>query len=207
MNRKKRIYQILNLYRLIPAWIVLNVQPAEKKKIIYEELNLWHKCTKSNCSGCFDTFSELLLMLKEYRSLLVYRLRGVSSYFMRFLFPPMETLQINTKNIGPRLYIQHGSGTIISAKSIGSDCWINQDVTIGYGYSPNPPIIGNGVRIAAGAKVIGDIHIGDNAVIAANAAVVKDVPENAVVGGVPAKIIGENILYKRFVEKKTTCNK
>ena len=88
--------------------------------------------------------------------------------------------------------------TNISAKQIGSDCWINQQVTIGYTFAPDPPIIGNGVRVSAGAKVIGNITIGDNAIIAANAAVVKDVRENEVVGGVPAKTIGENVEHKLY---------
>ena len=47
-------------------------------------------------------------------------------------------------------------------------------------------------------KVVGNITIGDNAIIAANAAVVKDVGENEVVGGVPAKIIGENVEHKLY---------
>lgn len=111
----------------------------------------------------------------------------------------METLYINTPEIGPRLFIQHGFATNISAKKIGSDCWINQQVTIGYTFAPEPPIIGNGVRISAGAKVLGQIEIGDNAIIAANAAVVKDVGENEVVGGVPAKTIGENDLMSKML--------
>ena len=110
----------------------------------------------------------------------------------------METLYINIPEIGPRLFIQHGFATNISAKKIGSDCWINQQVTIGYTFAPEPPIIGNGVRISAGAKVLGQIEIGDNAIIAANAAVVKDVGENEVVGGVPAKTIGENVKHKLY---------
>ncbi len=115
------------------------------------------------------------------------------------LFPGMDTLYINTPEIGPRLFIQHGFATNISAKRIGSDCWINQQVTIGYTFDSEPPVIGNGVRISAGAKVLGQIKIGDNAIIAANAAVVKSVEENMVVGGVPAKIIGENSKHKLFV--------
>lgn len=124
--------------------------------------------------------------------------RGGAKLLLKILFPGMETLYINTPEIGPRLFIQHGFATNISAKQIGSDCWINQQVTIGYTFAPEPPIIGNGVRVSAGAKVVGNITIGDNAIIAANAAVVKDVRENEVVGGVPAKIIGENVEHKLY---------
>lgn len=124
--------------------------------------------------------------------------RRVAKLLLKILFPGMETLYINTPEIGPRLFIQHGFATNISAKQIGSDCWINQQVTIGYAFAQEPPIIGNGVRVSAGAKVVGNITIGDNAIIAANAAVVKDVGENEVVGGVPAKIIGENVEHKLY---------
>ena len=110
----------------------------------------------------------------------------------------MDSLFIACQKIGPRLFIQHGFSTYIAARSIGSDCWINQQVTIGYTFDPDPPVIGNGVRISAGAKVVGDITLGDNVIVAANAAVVKDVPENAIVGGVPARVIGENKEHRLF---------
>lgn len=96
------------------------------------------------------------------------------------------------------MFIQHGFSTWVSAKSIGCDCWINQQVTIGYTFDAEPPVIGNGVRISAGAKVVGKITVGDNAIVAANAAVVKDVAENMIVGGVPAKVIGENKVHKLY---------
>ena len=148
----------------------------------------------------FDLFSGLMLELKEFRNLLLNRLYrgGLRRYILRTLFPPMDTLYINTRNIGHRLYIQHGFATVISAKRVGDDCWINQQVTIGYTFDSEPVVIGNGVRVSAGAKVVGNITVGDNAIIASNAAVVKDVPENAVVGGVPARVIGENIEHKLF---------
>ena len=130
-----------------------------------------------------------------------YRLGGDSKLLLKMLFPGMDILYINTPEIGPRLFIQHGFATNISAKRIGSDCWINQQVTIGYTFDSEPPVIGNGVRISVGAKVLGKIEIGDNAIIAANAAVVKSVEENMVVGGVPAKIIGENSKHKLFVDE------
>lgn len=146
-----------------------------------------------------------MLDLKEYRSLLQYRISvggGIRKIILKVLFPGMETLYINTPEIGPRLFIQHGFVTNISALKIGSDCWINQQVTIGYTFDKKPPTIGNGVRISAGIKVIGNIKIEDNVIIAANAAVVKDIEENDIVGGVPAKKIGVNIEHKLYVNTK-----
>ena len=85
--------------------------------------------------------------------------------------------------------MEHGFSTIITAKSIGKNCWINQQVTIGF-KNAKSPIIGDNVRISCGAKILGGIKIGNNAIIGANAVVIKDVPDNAIVGGVPAKVIG-----------------
>lgn len=80
-------------------------------------------------------------------------------------FRPMDTLYIDTPCMGPGLFIQHGFSTIIAARSIGEDCWINQQVTIGYSDVYDCPIIGNNVKITAGAKVFGDISIGDNCIV------------------------------------------
>lgn len=198
MSKKMKMLQILNLWRLIPAYLI--VCASNNKAVIFEEIQHWKKCTRRTEKARFDIFSSLMLELKEYRTLLQYRLGGgYSKLLLKMLFPGMDTLYINTPEIGPRLFIQHGFATNISAKRIGSDCWINQQVTIGYTFDSEPPVIGNGVRISAGAKVLGQIEIGDNAIIAANAAVVKSVEENMVVGGVPAKMIGENLMHKLFV--------
>lgn len=88
-----------------------------------------------------------------------------------------------------------GIGIVIHNRSIiGTNCVISQGVTIG-GTSGKyeVPKIGNDVFIGAGAKIIGPITIGNNTVIAANAVVIKDVPANCLVGGIPAKIIKINI--------------
>lgn len=101
-------------------------------------------------------------------------------------------LKRNTK-IGKGFYIGHFSGIVISSAAvIGNNCNISQGVTIGVagkGENRGCPTIGNNVYIGAGAKIIGKITIGNNVAIGANAVVTKDVPDNAVVGGIPAKII------------------
>lgn len=74
---------------------------------------------------------------------------------------------------------------------IGENCTICQQVTIGGGNSrfPGVPVIGNNVYIAKGSIVMGGITIGNNVTIGANAVVTKPVPDNAIVAGVPAKIL------------------
>lgn len=109
----------------------------------------------------------------------------------------MNTLFINvTGGIGEGLVIQHGFSTIITAESIGKNCWINQQVTIGYNDSQTKgygkPTIGNNVRISAGAKVVGPITIGDNSTIGVNAVITKDVPPNTVIVPSPMRIIRQN---------------
>jgi serine O-acetyltransferase len=95
--------------------------------------------------------------------------------------------------IGRRLTIEHhGCIVIHGATIIGDDCLLRHGVTTGNTGSDDPfgaPIIGDRVQIGAGAKILGRVHVGSGAIIGANAVVVHDVPENAVVGGVPARII------------------
>jgi serine O-acetyltransferase len=95
--------------------------------------------------------------------------------------------------IGKGLLIDHGMGVVIGATAIiGDDCTLFQGVTLGgRGNSKGKrhPTLQNGVFVGAGAKILGDIEIGDNAKIGANAVVLSDVPENATAVGVPARII------------------
>lgn len=90
-----------------------------------------------------------------------------------------------TAKIGPGLYIGHFGGITISGKAtIGSNCNISQNVTIGIGGSgerKGVPTIGDDVRIAPGARLFGRITIGNNSRIGANAVIYKDIPDNAIV--------------------------
>lgn len=78
MSKKMRMLQILNLWRLIPAYLV--VCASNNKTIIFEEIQHWKKCTRRTEKARFDIFSSLMLELKEYRTLLQYRLGGAENY-------------------------------------------------------------------------------------------------------------------------------
>lgn len=98
-----------------------------------------------------------------------------------------------------------GIGVVIHSRAvIGKNCLIGQNVTIG-GKSGwfEVPHIGDNVEISAGARIIGPIRIGSNVIIGANAVVVKDVPDNCIVAGVPAIIIKENISIDEYHGEKS----
>lgn len=95
--------------------------------------------------------------------------------------------------IGRRFVIDHGMGIVIGETAeIGDDVLIYQGVTLGgtgKDIGKRHPTVGNNVMISAGAKVLGPIKVGDGARIAAGAVVLKDVPEDSTVVGVPAKVV------------------
>lgn len=100
--------------------------------------------------------------------------------------------------IGPGLIIPHSHGTIIGAGYVGRNVTIYQQVTFGgkladFGYHPDTrPHLCDGAIITSGAKILGPVRIGVDAIIGANAVVLKDVPDHAVAAGVPARIIVPN---------------
>lgn len=98
-------------------------------------------------------------------------------------------IPINTE-IGGGLLIPHPNGIVIHpGVSIGPNCLILQQVTLGSNEKGDLPWIGGHVDIGAGAKLIGKVHVGNHAKIGANAVVLIDVPAYATAVGVPAKII------------------
>lgn len=95
--------------------------------------------------------------------------------------------------IGRRLVIDHGTGIVIGATAeIGDDCLLYQGVTLGgtgKDQGKRHPTLGNNVMVGSGAKVLGPFKVGNNARIAANSVVLREVPDNATVVGVPGRVV------------------
>lgn len=95
--------------------------------------------------------------------------------------------------IGEGLFIDHGTGIVIGETAeIGNNVTLYQGVTLGgtgKDLGKRHPTLGNNVMVGAGAKVLGPFRVGNNARIAANAVVLREVPDNATVVGVPGRIV------------------
>lgn len=98
-----------------------------------------------------------------------------------------------TARIGRRVVFEHQHGIVVHGNTvIGDDCIVRHGVTFGIrrlDHLDDAPILGKGVNVGAGAKIIGRVHIGDGAAIGANAVVLRDVPAGALAAGVPAEIV------------------
>ena len=98
--------------------------------------------------------------------------------------------------IGRRFFIDHGMGVVIGETAeVGDDVMMYHQVTLGgtgKECGKRHPTIKNGVTIAAGSKILGAITIGENAKIGANSVVLKNVPANATVVGIPARVVRVN---------------
>lgn len=191
MGKIKNLWLWINIIRSIPA--ILSMYLSKEKHVIKKDVERWINIKtpkQSNYSNWFN-LHWLILNSPEFRNLFYYRIKKYNLLIAKSLeifYRPLNTLYIHTPDIGGGLYIQHGFSTIISARKIGKNCSINQQVTIGYTSTGNP-IIGDNVLITSGAKVFGKVNIGDNSKIGANCVVVKDIPQNCTVVGIPAHIV------------------
>ncbi len=147
---------------------------------------------------------EVILLYPGYHAILFHRvahlLYKAHLYFLARLISQISRTLTGIEihpgaQIGKRLFIDHGMGVVIGETAvIGDDCLIYHQVTLG-GMSAKDekrhPTLGNNVMVGTGAKVLGNIHIGDNVKIGANCIVVKDVEAGKTIIGVPGEILAK----------------
>lgn len=121
-------------------------------------------------------------------------------------------ITFSTANIGPGLLIYHGTGiTLGSGVQVGKNLTLLHDTTIGNRIGSDLPgslgfpKLGDNVFIGCGAKIIGPIKIGNNVKIGANAVVISDIPDNATVVGVPAKLVKHGLADTRQNIEQDDC--
>ena len=145
---------------------------------------------------------EVILLYPGYHAILFHRVAHLfykaHLYFLARLISQISRTLTGIEihpgaQIGKRLFIDHGMGVVIGETAIiGDDCLIYHQVTLG-GMSAKDekrhPTLGNNVMVGTGAKVLGNIHIGDNVKIGANCIVIKDVEAGKTIIGVPGEIL------------------
>jgi serine O-acetyltransferase len=191
MDRSFRhLRMAISSIRLIPHFIIM--LGMHNRAIVEADLERWaeiyHLAKPTNVKDFVVLFLTFMTFVPEYRNVFYLRV-GLASWAFSWLCPPVDTLQIVPTRIGRGLFIQHGISTLVSADSIGDNCWINQHVVVGFSNDTDRPTIGNNVRISAGAKIIGKVRIGDNATIGPNTVVLDDVEAGVTVLGVPGRVV------------------
>jgi serine O-acetyltransferase len=191
MAKIRKMLVWLNLWRVLPAYLVFCTNKFRDK--CAEDLAEWVRYeAEATEKSTMMRLGYFLVNCKECRNIFQNRLRRnpLSYLAMRVLFPPLESCYISMppEDLGGGFSLQHGFSTIVSAKTMGKRCRVNQQVTIGH-VGLEAPVIGDDVRISAGAIVIGGITVGSGSMIGAGSVVVKDVPENATVVGTAARVI------------------
>lgn len=162
--------------------------------------NLWGKDDEIDITSNFVTYSSL-----NNKCMRLLYLLATDPYFHEYYFYTIRKLKIRKllyQNkctfiiprdviIGAGLKLDHPFATILNAEKIGKNFRCKNNITIGNKNDDDNqrPIIGDNVYVGANSVIIGKIQIGDNVVIGAGSVVVKDIPNNCVIVGNPAKIL------------------
>ncbi len=185
----KAVIELLSSIRLVP--LVALMLLSTNRATVFADLDRWALNYRlgqpRNLMQRILLFVHFMTWKREYRNVFYFR-TGIPGRMLSIFCPRLSSLYFDTDTkIGPGLFVLHGDGTHVAAVAIGANCWISQQVAVGF-MQDDRPTIGNNVTINSGAKVLGKVRVGDNATIGANSVVIMDVPANATVLGVPATV-------------------
>lgn len=172
----------------IPHFICLLFKGSRNRNLIISDL----ESMKSQINIHLPIYIVFLYFLhnnRYYRSLYYYRIGPIWSFLIEW-YRPGDRYFIFSKTtiIEEGFWFAHPFSTVINADKIGKNFRCRHLTTVGKGDGKRP-VIGDNVTLGANVTIIGDITIGNNVLIGAGSVVVKSIPDNCIVAGVPAKII------------------
>lgn len=181
MNHIRLIFAILLSFRLIPH--LLFFLCSKNRKVILSDID--------NPNNKILYLIYKLTWDVTFRNLFYYRI-GRLHFLFSWLCPRCPYMKINQDMpIGQHTTIYHGFCTFLNGKSIGEHFVCYHNVTIGQ-LKGELPSLGNNVTVSCGASILGNVRIGNNVVIGSGCVVVKNIPDNCVVVGNPARIVRLN---------------
>jgi serine O-acetyltransferase len=188
LNKIKLTISKLTLY---PYWFLLKHTKAFP--VIKEDMAKWIAPWEPYEKPI--TYAQFcrLMQARAFRNVLYLRLSKNPLLFLSLFYRIKDTLELSTPSaqVGGGLFLIHGFATVVVATSIGKNCTVSQQVTIGWGRGGTPTLEDN-VYVGAGAIIVGGITVGHNSKVGAGAVVTKNVPPCCTVVGNPARIIRRN---------------